>query len=226
VVAWLPNVKPKAAEGVVAVDTEEDTESDGVPAVVEGNGTVDSEVDASSGRSEPVGIEMEGTMVPAPSLAEIPTEKVVEVPDVSAAQPVADAVTVDTTVTVTMLSVPMTTVGVTIPFDAEEEIETAVAALDVSDKTELGGTDEVAIDEVVAAVEADEDVKSWRRWRAPDAEDVGDSGLAVTVTVTVATGELLAWLLAVETPVELVVAAIEVGVAIVDEVESPSSSQS
>jgi hypothetical protein len=55
----------------------------------------------------------------------------------------------------------MTTVGVTtIPFDAEEEVETAVAALDVSDETERGGTDEVAIDEVVAAVEADEDVKS------------------------------------------------------------------
>jgi hypothetical protein len=49
-------------------------------------------VDAASGRSEPVGIEMEGTMVPAPSLAEILTEEVVEVPDVSAAQPVADAV--------------------------------------------------------------------------------------------------------------------------------------
>ena len=150
----------------VVVDTEEgDTKSDGVPAEedeikVEGNGAVDSEVDAASGRSEPVGMEMEGTMVPSTSLAEVPTEEVVGVPDVSAAQPVADTVTVDTTVTVTMLSVPMTTVGVTIPFDAEEGVETAVAALDVSDETEVGGgTDEIA-DEVVAAVETDEDVKS------------------------------------------------------------------
>jgi hypothetical protein len=43
-------------------------------------------------------------MVSAPSLAEIPTEEVVKIPDVSAAQPVADAVIVDTTMTVTMSS--------------------------------------------------------------------------------------------------------------------------
>jgi len=101
-------------------------------------------------------------MVLAASLAEIPTEGVVAVPDASAAQPVADTVTVDTRVTVTMLSVPMTTVGVTIPFDAEEVVA-AVGVLEVLNETELGSTDVkdvLAVDEVGTAVEVDEIDKS------------------------------------------------------------------
>lgn len=62
--------------------------------------------------------------------------------------------TVDTTVTVTMLSVPMTTVGVTIPFGEEEEV--GVDALDVLTK---GRTGDRARDATGEDVEGDEDVK-------------------------------------------------------------------
>lgn len=164
-------MKPKVSGVVVAVvDAEEtDAEPDGVPVGddeigIESEAAVDSEVDAESRvgvKAEPVrsAVPMEGTMVLAGSLAEIPTEELVAVPDASAAQPVADTVMVDTRVTVTMLSVPMTTVGVTIPFDAEEVV-TAVAVLDEFNEAELGSTDVgvgVATDDVVTT--AVEDVK-------------------------------------------------------------------
>jgi len=159
-------VKPNTAEGVVVavavVDADEtDTELDELP-VGDDETEVESEVDPESGRAEPVGITREVTMVLAASLAEIPTEGVVAVPDASAAQPVADTVTVDTRVTVTMLSVPMTTVGVTIPFDAEEVVA-AVGVLEVLNETELGSTDVedvLAVTEVGTAVEVDEIDKS------------------------------------------------------------------
>jgi hypothetical protein len=245
VVGWTPKVKPKRLEGVVevvgAVEAEEaGVGSDGVPVgedkvEVESEIAVDSEVEAESElevKAGPVAIAevaMEVTMVLAASSGELSTEEVIAVPDGSAAQPVADTATVDTRVTVTMWSVPTTTVGVTIPFVAEEEMVAAVlAVLEVLDELELASADvgeEVATDDadVAMAVEMDEDVKSWRRWRLADA-----MGVAVTVTVTVET-ELLGWLLTVETPVELAVAefiAAKVGVAAVDEVELSSSSQS
>lgn len=178
----MPKVKPKRSEGVVAVvgavDAEEtDAEPDGVPVVedkieVESEIAVDSEVEAESElevKAAPVGIAevpMEATMVLAASSGELPTEELIAVPDTSGAQPVADTVTVDTRVTVTMLSVPTTTVGVTIPFVAEEEIVAAVlAVLEVLEVPELASTDvevEVATDDVdvETAVEMDEDVKS------------------------------------------------------------------
>lgn len=158
-------MKPKTAEGVVVAVTgvvdagETDTELDEL-SVEDDEMEVEMEADAESGRAEPVGIPMEVTMVLAASLAEIPTEG--EVPDASAAQPVANTVTVDTRVTVTMLSVPMTTVGVTTPFDAEE-VEAAVGVLEVLAETELGSKDvelELATDEVGTAVEVDEIDKS------------------------------------------------------------------
>ena len=152
-------VKPNTAEGTVVavgvVDADEtDTELDKLP-VGDDEREVESEVDADSGRSEPVGTEREATMVLAASLAEA-------VPDAFAAQPVADTVTVETRVTVTMLSVPTTIVGVTIPFDAEEVVA-AVGMLEVLDETELGSTDvedASAADEVGTAVEVDEIDKS------------------------------------------------------------------
>ena len=65
-------------------------------------------------------------------------------------------VTVDTTVTVTMLFAPIATVGVTIPFVGEEDIVVAVvlAALDVVIGMELEEGDDV-----VTEVESDEDVE-------------------------------------------------------------------
>jgi hypothetical protein len=114
----VPKVKPKRLAGVVAgvgaVDAEEtDAEPDGVPVgedkiEVETEIAVDSEVEAESGlavKAGPVGIAevaMEATMVLATSSGELPAEEVIAVPDTSAAQPVADTVTVDTRVTVTM----------------------------------------------------------------------------------------------------------------------------
>ena len=191
-VAGVPNVKPKAGEDVlvaaVLVDTEETmAEPDGVP-VVDDEMEVGGEVDAESeveGKAEPVGIgtvpivlaasipesEVEGKadpvgigMVPMVLAGSIPTVEVVAVPDaaVAAAQSVADTVTVDTTVTVTMLSVPITTVGVTIPFVAEEGVVAEALALDVILGTELETTDvglTVGLDDVGTVVEADEDDK-------------------------------------------------------------------
>jgi len=134
---------------------------------VERETVVDSEVDAESeveGKAEP-----EGTgMVPMVLAASIPAEEVVAGPDavcevegkaepvgigmvpmvltvpdaaVAAAQSVADTVTVDTTVTVTMLFAPTTTVGVTIPFVAEEDVVAEVTALEVVLEMELETTD-------------------------------------------------------------------------------------
>lgn len=172
-VVGVPNVKPKAVEGVlvavVVLDGEETVgEPDGVPVrndemEVESEVAVDSEVDAESeveGKAEPVGI----GMVPMVLAASIPTEGVVAVPDadVAVAQFVADTVTVDTTVTVTMLSLPMTTVGVTIPFVAEEDVVAKVPVLDMILEMELETTDvglSVGSDEVATIVEVGEDDK-------------------------------------------------------------------
>ena len=165
------NVKPKAVEGVlvavVAVDAGETVaEPDGVLVLVgddemevEGEAAVDGEVDAESeveGKAEPVGI----GMVPMVLAASTLTEEVVAIPDVAvdAAQSVADTVTVDTTVTVTMLFVPMTTVGVTIPFAAEEGVVAEVSALDVMLEVELETMDVglgVGSDDVGTVVEDD-----------------------------------------------------------------------
>ena len=157
----MPNVKPKAVEDVleaaVVVDAEETVaEPDGLP-VGDDEMEVESEVE---GKAEPVGI----GMVPMVLATSIPTEEVVAVPDeaVAAAQFVADTVTVDTTVTVTMLFVPMTTVGVTIPFVAEEAAVAEVPALGVILEMELEATDvglRVGTDDVATIVEVDEDDK-------------------------------------------------------------------
>ena len=167
----VPNVKPKMADALVAVgvvDAEETVEEpDGVPVgddemeVGSEVAAVDSGVDAEGeveGKSEPVGI----GMVPIVLAASIPTEDVLAVPDtaVAAAQSVADTVTVDTTVTVTMLSVPMTTVGVTIPLVAEEDVVAEVPVPDVILEMELETTDvglRVGSDDVGTIMEVDED---------------------------------------------------------------------
>lgn len=169
----MPNVKPKAAEGVLegaaVVDAEEAVaEPDGVPVgndetEVESEAAVEGELDAESevkGRAEPVGIGIV-TRVLATS---IPPEEVVAAPDVAvaAAQSVADTVTVDTTVTVTMLFVPMATVGVTIPFVVEEDGVAEVSALGVILGMELETTDvglRVGSDDEVTPVEVDENDK-------------------------------------------------------------------
>ena len=124
---------------------------DGVP---EGDDVaMDSEVE---GNSEPVGI----GIVPMVLAGSVPPGVGVVDPD-AGAQSVADTVRVDTTVTVTMLSVPMTTVGVTIPFVAEDDVVAELPALDVILETELERTDvglRVGSDDV-AVVEVDEDDK-------------------------------------------------------------------
>jgi len=154
VAAGEPNVKPKA--GVVLVDVAGETvvEPDGVP-------VVDDEVDAESevvGRPVSVGI----AKVPMVLATSIFTEGVVVVvvgdPDAAAAaaQSVADTVTVDTTVTVTMLFAPMTTVGVAIPFVPEEDVVGVILEMGV--ETVDDGL-RVGLDDVVTVVEEDEEVK-------------------------------------------------------------------
>jgi hypothetical protein len=157
-----------------AEDSEVDVESEvegraepvgiGMVPMVLGTPIPPEEVDAESeveGRAEPLGIGMVPIVLGTP----IPPEEVVAVPDaaVAAAQSVADTVTVDTTVTVTMLSVPMTTVGVTIPFVAEEDVVAEVIpTLDVILEMELETTGvglRVGSDDVVAIVEVDENDK-------------------------------------------------------------------
>jgi hypothetical protein len=68
-------------------------------------------------------------------------------------------VTVDTRVTATTLSVPMATVGITIPFVGEENVVVLVvlAAFDVVIGMELEVTIDDVVD-VVMEVESDEDV--------------------------------------------------------------------
>ena len=165
-VAEGPNVKPKPGvlEAAVVVDAEEmvaepDGEPDGVlvgadEMEVESEAAVGSELDAESevkGKADPVGIGMVPIVVAT-------SEEALAVPDaaVAAPQSVADTVTVDTTVMVTMLSVPMTTVGVTIPFDAEEDEVAEIPGLEVTLEMELDVELAVGSDDV-AAVEEDED---------------------------------------------------------------------
>ena len=136
------NVKPKARDVVVVVlvDAEESVDVD-----------VESEV---VGKEESVGM----GMVPMVLAASLFREEAVELPDaaVVAAQSVADTVVVDTTVTVTMLFVPTTTVGVTIPFVSEEVVVVEeVSALDVVLEEELDVEVRVGSEDV----EVDEDVK-------------------------------------------------------------------
>jgi len=155
-----PPVDVDVDVGVGVVDVEETaTEPDEI-AVRDDEMEVESEV-VEEVEAEPVGtdgendVPMEGTMVLA---ASVPTRAVAVVLAPAAAQSVADTVTVDTTVTVTILSVPMTTVGVTIPFVEEEVTVAAVAALDVLIGTELGGADD-GVRDVVTGVETDEGVE-------------------------------------------------------------------
>jgi len=143
----VPNVKPKA--GVLVV----------IAVVVDAEETADDAESEVIGNDESVGI----GMVPMVLATSIFTEEVVRVPDadVAAAQSVADTVVVvvDTTVTVTMLSVPMTTVGVAIPFVAEEDVVVEVLALDGILEIEPETMDvglRVGSEDVV---ELDEDVK-------------------------------------------------------------------
>jgi len=172
--AGEPNVKPKAAgeelvAAVVVGAEETEAELDGVLPVgddemegEESEAAVDSEVDVESevvGKAEPVGI----GIVPMVLATLITTGGVVAVPDaaVVAAQSVADTVTVDTTVTVTMLFGPMTTVGVTIPFVAEDVVAEA-PALDVVFETELETTGvglRAGSDDVETIVGVDDDDK-------------------------------------------------------------------
>jgi len=179
VAAWVPNEKPKLAvevdvvEGGVegeetATGLDEIPGEDDVMEVESEPAAVDSEVDAESdaevrvepvGTGEPNAVPTEGTMVLAASVADLAAEEAVAVP--AAAQSVADTVTVDTTVTVTILFVPTTTVGITIPF-VLEDVVAAVAPLDVITGMELERTDDgvrVTTGDVVTGVEADEDVK-------------------------------------------------------------------
>ena len=155
----MPNVKPKAgvvnvvvaeSDGVLVVDDEMELEIEEV--VVDSEVVEESEVE---GKSEPVGI----GMVPMVLAASTFPGGVVAVPVPVAAQSVADTVTVDTTVTVTMLSVPMTTVGVTITFVPEEDVVAEVSALDVILEAELETTDVVWLRVGLDDVEVDEDVK-------------------------------------------------------------------
>jgi len=148
----VPNTKPKAGE---VLDEEAELLVDGVLVGDddEMEVAVDSEVDVESeveGKSEPVGI----GMVPMVLAALIAPEGVVVVPDVAvgaAPQSVAGTVTVDTTVTVTMLFLPMTTVGVAIPF-VPEEVVVAEMGLETTD---VGLR--VGADDVVTIVEVDDE---------------------------------------------------------------------
>lgn len=158
-VAGVPNVKPKAGveTDVAVVGTEETVaaEPDGVLVGVDemkvgSEAAVDGEVDAESeveGKSDPVGI----GMVPMVLAVSTPTGGVVADPDVvvAPAQSVAETVTVDTTVTVTMLLVPMTTVGVATPFVPEEDVVAKVPALGVTLEMGLETTDDAEVDEDV-----------------------------------------------------------------------------
>ena len=130
-----PNVKPKAGVlEVVAV------------AVVDAEESVDDAESEVVGKAVSVGM----GMVPMVLTASIfPEGEVVGDPDadVVAAQSVADTVVVDTTVTVTMLSVPTATVGVTIPFVAEEDV------------VEVPALDGLETDVELRVAEVDEDVK-------------------------------------------------------------------
>jgi hypothetical protein len=153
VAAGEPNVKPKA--GVVDVETTV-VEPDGVTV---GDGEM--EESGVEGKPESVGI----GRVPMVLATLIFTEGVgVAEPDagVAEAQSVADTMTVDTIVTVTMLFVPMTTVGVAIPFAPEEDVVAEVPALGVMLEMGLETLDvglRVGSDDVVAIVEEDEEVK-------------------------------------------------------------------
>lgn len=222
----MPNVKPKAGVVNVLVVAESDGVLVGVDEMeLESEEVVDSEVDAElesevEGKSEPVGIGMVPMVLAASTF---PEEEVVAVPVpvavVFAAQFVADTVTVDTTVTVTMLSVPMTTVGVTIPFVPEEDVGAEVSALGVILEVELETTDgvELRVGSDDVEVEVDDDVKICRRWRAVLVADVEGVAISVTVTVTIPPVELSVVL------VELIVE--EVGIVVVDELSPSPSSQ-
>jgi len=154
-VAGVPNTKPKAGE---VVDEEAELLVDGVlvgdddemEVAVDSEFKVDVESEV-EGKSEPVGI----GMVPMVLAALIAPEGVVVGPDdvaVGAApQSVAGTVTVDTTVTVTMLFLPMTTVGVAIPF-VPEEVVVAEMGLETTDVGLRVGADDVV-------TEVDEDVE-------------------------------------------------------------------
>jgi hypothetical protein len=174
----VPNEKPKLVVDVevavvveegAAIEPGERPAEDDVIEVGSEAAAVDSEVtevDAESEaevKAELVGtgkvnaVLIEGTMVLAASVAEFVAEEAVAVP--AAAQPVPDTVTVDTTVTVTMLFVPMTTVGITIPC-VEEDVVAVIAALDVIIGIELGRMDDgVRLGDVATEAEADEEVK-------------------------------------------------------------------
>jgi hypothetical protein len=144
-----PNVKPKA--GVVDVAEEETVvEPDGVP-VVDGEVDAESEVE---GKPVSVGI-AKVPMVLATSIFPEGMVVVVADPDAVAApaQSVADTVTVETMVTVTMLFVPMTTVGVAIP---EEDVVGVILEMELET---LDDGLRVGSDDVVAVVEEDEEVK-------------------------------------------------------------------
>lgn len=117
-----PDVMEAESEDVMEVDVESELEVEAEPVGADGRNAVP----------------IEGTIVLAPSVAAAGEAAVVPV----TAQSVADTVTVDTTVTVTMLSVPMTTVGVTIPFVAEEDVVAAVGALNVITGAELESVDD------------------------------------------------------------------------------------
>lgn len=156
------NPKPKLAvvEVVIGVEVatglggrvaEDDVRELGVEVGAESEVDAESEVGV---KGEPVGVSKvnavpkEGTRVLAAS---------VEAP--AAAQSVADTVTVDTTVTVTMPFVPITTVGDTMPLVEEEDEVAVVGALDVIIGRELEILDDgvgVASGDVVGA-EADKD---------------------------------------------------------------------
>ena len=140
------NVKPKAGE---VVDGE--AELDGI-SVGDDEMEVEGEVE---GKSEPVGI----GMVPMVLTASTFPEGVVVDPDdvlvgvVAPPQSVADTVTVDTTVTVTMLFVPMTTVGVATPF-VPEEVEVVEMELEATDVGLRVGSEDLG-----TIVGVDEDVE-------------------------------------------------------------------
>lgn len=163
VAAGVLNVNPKPKLAVVGVVigvevatglgrvAEDDMRELGVEVGAESEVDAESEVGV---KGEPVGeskvnaVPKEGTRVLAAS---------VEAP--AAAQSVADTVTVDTTVTVTMPFVPITTVGDTMPLVEEEDGVAVVDALDVVIGRELEILDDgvgIASGDV-AGVEADKD---------------------------------------------------------------------
>jgi len=159
---WVKKLKPLDVDvGVGGVDGEDTATELGGTSVadddmeVESEGVADSE--GAEVKVEPVGkdgendVPIEATMVLA---ASVPTGEVAVVWVPGAAQSVAETVTVDTRVTVTILSVPMTTVGVTIPFVEEEVAVASVTVLDAPIGMELGIDDEVAV-----GVEADDGVE-------------------------------------------------------------------